>query len=336
MKYFFKIIALLILGAAPACTRQQESVAQHDLKVILSDSINPANSIISYTEADPGGNTSLAFDAEDIYKWSGKSVVRSEDFGYFNEQGQELPYIKRDRDLGQTFAYTGAPKKLASIAVQLGFGTNVVRAGMYGKAMSLQIFEVSGEPVLHKNNSDTTEAFHGFYHDRNGTDILAYRDDYFTGETFRQLTVVRGATFPGKTAFGFAETDDIAPNDAKLKGKYLTFVLPEKHRIALETGKTYAFLILIDSIGKNQGFTLANKYIGTFPNGHGIRRDGDGRFPPVVPDPLKPFNHPDNQAAMLSAHFPTDFEQRLRIPPGTNGYPDVCTWRDLVFFIGVE
>jgi hypothetical protein len=190
--------------------------------------------------------------------------------------------------------------------------------------------------VLNKNNSDTIEAYHGFPHDRKGQDILSYRDDYFTGEVFKSIAVITGATFPSKTDFGFKESDNIDPNDPRLKGKYLTFSLPDNQKITLETGKTYAFIIMIDKIGKNQGFTLANSYVGDYPNGHGIRRDGNGIFPPVAPNPMKDYNDIENKAAMLSSHFPNDFEKRCQIPPGTDGYPDVCTWRDLVFCVVVE
>jgi hypothetical protein len=313
--------------------------AQEDtLKVVISEKMDTQKALIAYTEADTSGNTSIAFDAEDIYKWSGKSVVTAENQGYFNEKNEEIPYIKRDRDLGQTFRYTpSVNKQLKSITVRLGFGTNVVRPQTYGSALSLQLFEVTGTPILNNNNSDsTTEAYHGFPHDRNRDSILSLRDDYFTGEVYNSIRVLRGAFFPKKSDFGFKETDTISPDHAKVKGKYLTFLIPKSQSITLEKGKTYAFLIMIDEKGKNRGFTLANRYIGNFPDGHGIRRDGNGIFPPVPPNPMKDFNDPENKAAMQSAHFPDDFNERVKIQPGTNGYPDVCTWRDLFFLIEVE
>jgi hypothetical protein len=331
MKQFLSVLSLSILCQSIAFSQKG------GLKVLLQDKINVENSIIFSTESDKSGNTSVAFDAEDIHKWSGKSVVRAEGFGYFDEKGEEISYIKRDRDLGQTFRYTDTQnKKLKSITVQLGFGTNVVRPAMYGKNLSIQIFEVSGKAILNKNNSNGIEAFHGFPHDRNGDSIPDLRDDYFTGEIFKSLGVFGGATFPPKSAFGFEQTDEISPDHSNLKGKYLKFVLPKKYHIVLKKGKTYAFLILIDEIGKNQGFTLANSYIGSYPDGHGIRRDGNGIFPPTMSNPMKNFTDVENRQAMRSAHFPTDFKKRIQIPPATNGYPDVCTWRDLVFFIEAE
>lgn len=293
--------------------------------------------MVYYDKKDSSGNTSIAFDAEDSYKWSGQSVAKAEDFGYFDTTGKELPYIKRDRDLGQTFLFDEAkPKKLSAITVQLGFGTNVVRAGTYGAALSLQILEVSGTPILNKNYSETVEAWHGFPHDRQGAQIDAIRDDYFEGETFKSVAILRGGKFPSKTDFGFNETDSIDHNHRNLKGQYLTFHCPKQQEILFEPNKTYAFLIMLDEMGKNRGFTLANSYVGSFSKGHGIRRDGDGIFPPVVPDPMKNFKDSSNLKAWHSAHFPTEMAKRAAIPPGTNGYPDVCTWRDLVFFIHTE
>ncbi|GAB4112550.1 MAG: hypothetical protein OHK0057_34640 [Thermoflexibacter sp.] len=60
-----------------------------------------------------------------------QSPYRHESQSYFDKEGKEVPYIKRDCDLGQTFTYKQTDKKyLKSITVQLSFGTNVVRVVM--------------------------------------------------------------------------------------------------------------------------------------------------------------------------------------------------------------
>jgi hypothetical protein len=209
---------------------------------------------------------------------------------------------------------------------------------MYGQKLSLQLFELTGTPVLNNNGSDSTmEAFHGFPHNRVGENIGAFRDDYFEGEQYKSIAVISGFTFPGKLAFGIVNGQtEVLPDDPKVKGKYLEFRLPANSNIRLEPGKHYAFLIMIDNIGKDRGFTLANNYSGKFADGHGIRRDGNGVFPPIPCNPAKNFTDPENKAALVSAHFPADFSRRISIPPGTNGYPDVDTWRDLVFYIEAE
>lgn len=319
-----------------ACT----SPTGNNLHVSIVNEKPTKNIVAAYEGFDKGkGNTSVAFDAANVYKWSGDSPFEHETLGYFDSTGREIAYIKRDRDLGQTFTYTGSRSKIwKSVTVRLGFGTNVVRQGMYGKNISIQIFEVTGEPVLNNNGSDEkVEAFHGFPHNRPGDSIASIRDDYFIGETYTSIGVFTGAKFPSKTGFGFAnETTNVSPDDSTLKGRFLRFEFPVSAKIELQPGKKYAFLIMIDEMGFDVGFTLANNYYGSYEGGHGIRRDGNGVFPPVPADPAKDFTDPANKKALESAHFPTNFQERIKISPGTNGYPDVCTWRDLSFFVEAE
>ncbi|NJO69942.1 MAG: hypothetical protein HC830_12275 [Bacteroidetes bacterium] len=295
--------------------------------------------VAAWEEHDTGGNTSIAFDNTDIYKWSGKSVYRSEDWGYFDTTGKEIPYIKRDRDLGQTFQIKSHKSMLLkSITVMTGFGNNVVRKGTYGKNISVQLFEVSGEPFLKTNYSGQgIEAYHGFPHNRAGDTIPTERDDFLDGESFKTIALVRGGKFPSKKDFGFiSEEVDVSPDDTKLKGRFIMFSIPDSISIKLEPAKKYAFLIMIDEKCDECGFTLANQYYGKYDGGHGIRRDGNGQFPPVPANPLKNFTEEANRKAYESAHFPSDFNARLKISPGTDGYPDVCTFRDLVFYIEAE
>lgn len=330
--YFAWLLAILLLNVLPCCGQR------NNLKIILTDSLLPTNVIASYGGFDKGGNTSIAFDAVDAYKWSGATPFKADSWGYFTKEGREVPYIKRDRDLGQTFLYEGlSPRVLKTITVSTGYGSNVVRPMMYGKPVSIQIFEVNGTAVLNDNGSGgLIEAFHGFPHNRPGDSISPSRDDYYSGETFTSLAVFTGGKFPSKKDFGFSENAVIAPGDSLLKGRLLQFFLPPGRPLILQPGKTYAFLIMIDNMGLDCGFTLANHYTGYYKGGHAIRRDGNGVFPPVAAMPLKHFKDPKNKKAYRSAHFPSDFEQRTRIVPGTNGYPDVDTWRDLFFAVEVE
>jgi len=301
----------------------------------------PTNNIVaSYSTADHGkGNTSIAHDDSNIYKWSGDTPYQHETWGYYDITGNEISYIKRDRDLGQTFFFDSEmPKKLKSITVRTNFGTNAIRPGTYGQKISIQLFEVHGSPSLNNNGSDDDkEAFHGFPHNRNGDSINTNRDDYMEGETYKSLRVLRGATFPKVTDFGFLTNDTIPfPDDPNLKGKYLKFAISSDSSIILQPKKQYAFLIMIDEVGADRGFALANNYYGKYEGGHGIRRDGNGIFPPVPANPQLDFDHEMNKEALKSAHFPKEFTERTAISPGTNGYPDVCTWRDLEFYIEVE
>jgi hypothetical protein len=327
----------LLIGVVLLLGGQRGQAQTPGLRLSLVAQVPTRHVVASYAGADRGqGNTSIAFDATDSFKWSGTTPHPAGSWGYFTAAGEEIPYLQRDRDLGQTFRYTGkTPQTLRAITVATGYGTNVVRAGVYGRAVSIQVFAVSGEPVLHQNGSDsTTEAFHGFPHDRPGDSLAPHRDDYLTGETYTSLAVYTGAVFPDKRDFGFSSNAEaVPPSHPRLKGRLLRFELPPGPPVVLQPGQRYAFLVMLDEQGTDCGFTLANNYYGTYPDGHGIRRDGNGVFPPVRADPSKPFTDPANAAAHASAHFPADFARRTAIPPGTNGYPDVCTWRDLTFYI---
>jgi len=327
------VFPLIIFGFLFIALAKNQAYSQ-TLKLISEP---PAENIVAfYDKYDTGGNTSIAHDTENSFKWSGYSPYNSGSWGYFTLDGKEIPYIKRDRDLGQTFKINSEEKvRLESITVKLGYGDNVVRTGMYGKNISLQIFEVKGTPVLNDNGTGAgMEALHGFPHNRDGQTIDHRHDDYIEGEIYISLSVIRGFRFPWKKEFGILNDSSIvSPDDGRLKGRYLKFTLSENNSITLEPGKTYAFLFMIDKPGENTGFTLANNYTGSYEHGHAIRRDGNGVFPPVPANPLKDFKHPENRKAMESAHFPEDFNKRISIPPGTNGYPDVDTWRDLVFYI---
>lgn len=330
MKYLYVFLIVALLGC-----KKESGVT---LRIVVQDIAPAENLVARYNMADRGGNTSVAHDDSNIFKWSGESPYEHESWGYFDSNGNEIPYIKRDRDLGQTFVFDGdVPKTLKSVTVRTGFGTNAVRPGMYGQEVSIQFFEVIGNPVINTNGSaGNMEAFHGFPHNRNGDTIPSDRDDFNDGETYKPLKVFRGGIFPKPVDFGFLTNDNTpSPDDRNLKGKYLRFIISSAG-ITLHPKKQYAFLIMIDKAGHERGFSLANNYRGNYDLGHGIRRDGNGVFPPVQADPQFDFSHDKNFEALKSAHFPANFEERCAISPGTNGYPDVCTWRDLEFYIEAE
>ncbi len=329
MKYRFLWPIAILFGVAPSPTLAQ--------RIELLTEAPTTNIVASYLQYDTGGNTSVAFDTENAFKWSGKSPFQSGGFGYYTPTGKEIPYIKRDRDLGQTFKIKSAQTvHLQAITLKLGFGSNIVRQKTYGKAISLQLFEVKGFPKINDNGSPaSTEAFHGYPHDRTGQDIASNRDDFITGETYKTIATIRGYTFPRLADFG---TNEIAlsPDDERLKGRLIRFAIPEKNSVVLSPDKTYAFMILLDNPSDNCGFTLANNYYGAYKEGHGIRRGGNGIFPPAKANPLASFEDRSNKAAMKAAHFPTNFNKRIKIKPSTNGYPDVCTYRDLYFIIEAQ
>jgi hypothetical protein len=316
------------IASAAALFAQNQS-----LKVTLIEDVPTEGIVAFYDKKDVGpGNTSLEFDSALQIKSS--KVREGESFGFFNEKGEEIAYIKRNRDLGQTFRITGnTPKVLQSITVSTNHGTNAVRSDMYGQAMSVQLLEVSGTPKLNHNGTVNMEAYHGFPHDRNGSKIEPERDDYWEGEQYKTLAVIRGGKFPSKKAFGFEENELVSADHKNLKGRLIQCTFPESVPIVLQPNKTYAFLLIIDEIGENRGFALANNYYGSYEGGHGIRRDGSGKFPPIPYQIDLPIDAPANRKAVEDARFPSNFSERIKIQPGTNGYPDVDTYRDLFFFV---
>jgi hypothetical protein len=94
-------------------------------------------------------------------------------------------------------------------------------------------------------------------------------------------------------------------------GQFLTLSFVGKRRLLLKPGTQYGFLIVLDEPAEGRALPLATEYWGNYSGGHGIRREG-------VPA------------------FPTDMKARSEITPGTKGFPDVDTWRDLVFYIESE
>ncbi len=126
-------------------------------------------------------------------------------------------------------------------------------------------------------------------------------DDYLEGETYTSLRVIEGRL-----------------PDTLQKGDYLKLDFTGDDELTLEPHRTYGFLLMFLARGAQRGMTLANQYYGSYtPDpankfaGHGIRREG-------------------------TPAFPEDWQARLTQAPGTLGFPDVCTFRDLHFVVTVK
>ncbi len=126
-------------------------------------------------------------------------------------------------------------------------------------------------------------------------------DDYLEGEEFHPLRVVEGRL----------------PATLR-RGDYLQFDFAGEDEFELEPRRTYAFLLMFLERGAGRSLTLANEYYGAYTpvpanrfRGHAIRREG-------------------------SPAFPGEWMARLSRPPGTLGFPDVCTYRDLHFVVTVR
>lgn len=126
-------------------------------------------------------------------------------------------------------------------------------------------------------------------------------DDYLEGETYIPLRAVEGRL-----------------PSALNRGDYLKLDFTGDDEFVLEPNRTYAFLLMFLERAPARGLTLANQYYGTYTpdpanrfRGHGLRREG-------------------------RPAFPDDWKARLGQPPGTLGFPDVCTFRDLHFAVTVK
>lgn len=123
-------------------------------------------------------------------------------------------------------------------------------------------------------------------------------DDFIDGEIYSPIGVVTG-TLP----------QNIKAND------YIKFQLSKDANIKLEADKQYAFMLMFLERADECSLSLANQYYGSYaPDDknklrfHAIRREG-------FPD------------------FPDEWLDRLYQSPGTFGFPDVCTYRDLYFIV---
>ncbi len=122
-------------------------------------------------------------------------------------------------------------------------------------------------------------------------------DDYLEGESYQSIYVATGK-LPGNLT----------------KGEYMKWDL-QGESLKLEPNSHYAFMIMFLDRNVKRSLSLYNNYYGKYrPDsenpyiGHSIRREG------------KP-------------NFPNQWKKRLNNEPGTLGFPDVCTFRDLFFVI---
>lgn len=130
--------------------------------------------------------------------------------------------------------------------------------------------------------------------------------------------------------------DGLTTND------YLRWEISADESPFFEPHTRYAFLFLFDEPappGVNRNIPLSNRNVvpegnltDPYPAGHAIRRGGGNtrREDVFIYDADDPV---DVAASQASATFPRDLNERLAIPPGTLGYPDVDTYRDLYFII---
>lgn len=258
--------------------------------------------------------------------------LRGEDMK-FKRQG----YFVRNRELGQVFTVprdVPAGARVDAIVLRTGNSASAVRASTAGAPLRVHWFEVSGEPRIDDNGTPVgATATHGYFANHRG-------DDFVAGVTYRPLLSAGGGAFPAS----IPPTDDDGDQPGHLR--YLRFDLGGAAEIALEPGGTYAFLVGFAAPGPARGFTLANSnlageagapaFLRDAAGGErwGIRREGDGTTPPT----MRPGEAPTAGTALgdsLRAQSLHPADYLTSVPPTSDGYPDVDTYRALEFYVEI-
>ena len=280
---------------------------------------DPSRVVVGQSRADAGGSTSIRNVDEHHLEWK--------------EQG----YFQRNRDLGQVFT---APKdfELDAIVIRTGPSDAAVGAGASGAKVFIEFFEVLGDPIVDDNATPMgTEATHGFSKNHRCDDLLR-------GVDYQPVVVVRGGLFPDLPPTRNAANEPTG--DATGKLVYLRWRLTGSARPRFVGGKRYAFMFGFEEPAQGRAFTLANANAAginapaqlgdrhdAYPEGWAIRREGNGTRPPLmIPGPRPPQEATSFQRLIEQSLFPTG-PKRFKLEPGTDGYPDVDTYRDLEFYL---
>lgn len=282
-----------------------------------------------------GGNTSIRNESAAHLDWKGS--LNSNGYGYY----------QRNRDLGQVINVPqGKDIKVDAIVVRSSKGNNALMAGTAGAKMYVQFFKVGTKPgeKLRINDNGTgkgEEATHGFDHQFNRC------DDFIEGAQYTPIARVSGGVFPTVQATtqhqnyrGVNEPYGEQPGHLR----YFRFDLTEPSEITLKAGQRYAFMIGFEEPAADRGLALAiitdvhtkeDAVFSTDPNGMirwGIRREGDGGIiPTMTGNTQEPTNQAIKQKLINESLFKANHWQTL--PPSTNGYPDVDTYRTLQYYI---
>ncbi len=253
----------------------------------------------------------------------GNTSVRNESPLVWKEKG----YFRRARDLGQVFT---APRDfvLESIVLRTGNAHLAFLGGAAGAEVFVQFFQVTGTPKIDDNGTPPgTKAKHGF-----STNHRC--DDFVAGVAYRPLRVVSGGRLPNLAEGG----------DGKLT--YMRWTFKGGDPLCFQKGRRYVFMVGFVKGAPERNFTLGNRNnagsprkpamvdgLDTYPGGWALRREGNGKRPPLKVPGLQPHADPALlERLRAESSFPAG-RARYAIPPTCEGYPDVDTYRDFEFYI---
>ena len=275
----------------------------------------PANLYFDNTDTGGSTSTSVRNDSEFNLKWN-------------NDEG----YYQRNRDLGLIFN----PEQnitLDAIVLRTSGSDKAVKTGAPGADVILQIFEVSGTPVLKDNGTvygDEAIGRFGSWH---------AMDDYVDGVSYIPLLLATGGQFP--------TMDVTSSSDTSGKLRYMRWDITEN--MQLIGGKRYCFVVGFENPTFDCSIALANInpitsqgkngdpiYLYKDPNGKkwwGVRREGNSTYPPsraLGTYPLSEQGEPLKSQLKSESMFDSD---RFNQEPVSNGFPSIDTYRTLQFYI---
>lgn len=280
---------------------------------------DPRRVVVQQSRADPGGSTS----------------IRNTDAANLDWKVQG--YFQRNRDLGQVFI---APRDfiLDAVVIRTGPSDAAVGAGAPGARVFVEFFEVFGDPILDDNCTPPgSDATHGFSKNHRC-------DDFIRGVEYHPLLVVLGGRFPDLPPTRTVTNEPTG--DSAGKRIFLRWRFSGSARLHLDAGKRYAVLFGFEETGKARTFTLANANAAginapprsgdrhdAYPEGWAVRREADGTRPPIMIPGTQPPEDPAILRQLLEQSIFPEGAERFLLPPETDGYPDVDTYRDLEFYL---
>ena len=152
-----------------------------------------------------------------------------------------------DRDFGQTFRTGDEGFVLERITVKLG--DQAIAPSVFGADVSIQLFEVFGEPII--NDNGTTEGKVSTWSDDPRV------DDFIESESYKPLAMARTGRLPAYL----------------MPGQLMVFNFRKASRVRLRPNTQYAYVFMFDSAATDRALSFATVYWSDYDGGHAIRRD---------------------------------------------------------------